>query len=444
MQKELILTNPLVWLLLSVLYDFVSAIFMFVTLGEKIKFKKAVIFAVLSATISFILRMQFSAMFILIISTLSWILLAIFVLRFRILEAFISVFLVTLAGAPGEMFAAFLCTNIMGITSLQINTQFYYHVIYFLISLSTFILIVLIIYYSRIKINILEDINRKRNVSLVINGFITLALTAPNILYFTTSKTDIPSYLITYNLIAIFGLFGLSIYNTLRGAQLNSKSQQLEIQMLYNKTLTDLVDSLRGFRHDFSNTLHSISGFIALNDMQGLKEYFNNLKSDYSSVSSLSLANSTIIKNPPIYGLIVSKFYIAESKGINVNLDIATDTLNSKMRIYDLTKILGIFMDNAIEAAEKTEDKIINLKMREDGSVYTIEISNSYSGEINIQEIFKKGFSSKGADRGLGLWEVKIITDKSKSVSLKTQVKDNMFSQILCIEQNKKVGTSFK
>jgi len=433
MQKDVILSNLFLCFFIFTLTNFLFALFIYISNGKKVNWIRVFIFAVCCAIISLLTRIYCSMDIIFFSSIIFSITFALIILKFNIIESIIGVFFATIAGAPGEIFLAFL-SSLIGITNTTSLTKPYFLIIYTIITSSIYLLIISIIYNIRFKIDFVDDINKKRNINIIINCIITLFLIAPNILFFSTSNLDIPKSLIIFNIVSVFVFFALALYNTLRGAQLNSKSQQLENQLLYNKTLTDLINNLRGFRHDFSNTLNAINGYLSLNDIDGLKKYFNELKSDYSTINSLSFANMTIINNPPIYGLIVSKFYNASAKNILVNLDISTDIIHSKMRIYELCKILGIFWDNAIEASQNSENKIVNFVLKEIDTNYVITIENSVSDNVNIQDIFKKDYSTKGENRGIGLWEVKHITDKYKYVNLKTSTGNNMFKHEMSIE----------
>ncbi len=72
------------------------------------------------------------------------------------------------------------------------------------------------------------------------------------------------------------------------------------------------------------------------------------------------------------------------------------DTL--KMRIYDFARILGILLDNAIEASKECEEKIINIAFREDrrNNRQLIIIENTYTNkDIDTEKIFEKGITEK-------------------------------------------------
>ena len=99
------------------------------------------------------------------------------------------------------------------------------------------------------------------------------------------------------------------------------------------------------------------------------------------------------------------------------------------MKIYEFTRILGILVDNAIEAVSGCNEKIINVEIRKDfkSERQIFYIENTYNEkEINIDKIFDKGYSSKANNTGLGLWEVKQILKRNNNLNLYT-TKDEKF-----------------
>ena len=106
----------------------------------------------------------------------------------------------------------------------------------------------------------------------------------------------------------------------------------------------------------------------------------------------------------------------------------------------DLSRILGIILDNAIEATTKLENnRYIKLEMRFDNKKCAdiIRVYNTYdtSISINTQDIFKKGYSSKEVKSGIGLWEVKKLIDKSKHSQIYASIEKDKFIQNIIIEK---------
>ena len=86
-------------------------------------------------------------------------------------------------------------------------------------------------------------------------------------------------------------------------------------------------------------------------------------------------------------------------------------------------------MDNAIEAANECNEKIINVCIRKDFKVarQVLIIENTYKDKnVDTEKIYEKGFSSKPHNTGLGLWEVRQILKKNNNLNLFTS-KDNQF-----------------
>ena len=108
------------------------------------------------------------------------------------------------------------------------------------------------------------------------------------------------------------------------------------------------------------------------------------------------------------------------------------DLNDLKMKIYEFARILGIFLDNAIEAGSECEEKIINLTFRNDtkNNRQLIIVENTYKNkDVDTEKIFEKGVSGKENHTGLGLWEVRKIVKKNKNVNLYTSKNDKLFSQ---------------
>lgn len=105
-----------------------------------------------------------------------------------------------------------------------------------------------------------------------------------------------------------------------------------------------------------------------------------------------------------------------------------------KMKIYEFARILGILLDNAIEASSECDEKIINITFRNDtkNNRQLITIENTYNNkDIDMEKIFEKGVSEKENHTGLGLWEVRKILKKNTNANIFTSKTDKFFSQQL-------------
>ena len=210
--------------------------------------------------------------------------------------------------------------------------------------------------------------------------------------------------------------------------------QDLEETKLYNKTLTILHDNMRCFKHDFNNILQAIGGYIQINDMEGLKKYYKQILKDCDKVNNLYVLSPDVINNPAIYSILASKYYLADSKGITISLDVFLDLNDLKMQIYEFTRILGILLDNAIEASSECDEKIINITIRNEENKHrqVLIISNTYPNkDVDTEKIYEKAYTTKPNNTGLGLWEVRKILKKNNNLNLFTTKNSEFFTQQL-------------
>ena len=292
----------------------------------------------------------------------------------------------------------------------------------------------LILKYKKITINILENFDKRTKTIITLNfifGFLNIFLQG----VLSVRYIDIlPIEFTFFNFISLLFYFGLSFYSLAKIMNLVTTTQKLENEKEYNKTLHILHDSVRGLKHDFDNIVTTIGGYIKTNDMKGLEKYYSQLEEDCEKVNNLYILNPDIINNPGIYNLLTTKYSEAIEKGIKVNLTFLLDLNNLHMKIYEFARMLGILLDNAIEAASESDEKVLNIVFRNDSknNRNIVLIENTYKDKnVNIDEIFNKGVTGKENHTGLGLWEVKQILKKNNNINLYTNKNDTYFSQQL-------------
>ena len=233
--------------------------------------------------------------------------------------------------------------------------------------------------------------------------------------------------------------FVLSLYSLTKATKLELASLNLEQEKESNKILKDLQDDLHGFRHDFTNIMCTIGGYVQVKDMNGLSNYYSQIQKDINKVNNLGALNTETINNPAIFVLIASKYNKALELGIEMNINIFMDLNKLNMKIYEFTRVLGILLDNAIEAAKECEEKIINIEMRKDSkrNRQLLIIENSFTNKnIDTEKIYEKNYSTKSGNSGLGLWEVRKILKRNNNLNLFTTKNERFFKQQLEMYNN--------
>ena len=177
-----------------------------------------------------------------------------------------------------------------------------------------------------------------------------------------------------------------------------------------------------------------LAGYVNTNDLEGLKGYYSQLAEDCQRVNNLTALSPNIVNNPAIYGLLVSKYHKSDELSITIQLEVFLDLNTIHMKIYEFTRILGILLDNAIEACTECEEKKINVTIRKDFNVdrQLLIIENTYAQkDIDLDRIFEKAYTTKKNNTGIGLWEVRQILRKNKNLNLHTTKNDTYFRQQL-------------
>ena len=140
-----------------------------------------------------------------------------------------------------------------------------------------------------------------------------------------------------------------------------SKNAELKRQQLledYITCLENIVEETRIFRHDYKNMLSTMAGFIHENRLEELQVYFDQQlkRPAYSKLDEMQawqyLKN---IQPMEIKGLLFEKILAALGKGVRVHVEISENVNVVYEGLSDLIRILGVFIDNAVEAVEERE-----------------------------------------------------------------------------------------
>lgn len=304
-----------------------------------------------------------------------------------------------------------------------------------------FIIFIIYIFFKKFKkikfnLDLIDILDKKTIFILCINLIIGLSTLCMQLVITSYYIEIVPTIMSIFNFILLISFLGISIYSFSRMIKLASTKMELQNAEEYNKSLEFLYDKVKGFKHDFDNIVASLDGYIETNDIVGLKSYFTEMKKDCQIANNLSLINPRTINNPGIYSLLNSKFQKATNLGVRLDIDFFIKLDEVPINTYKLSRILGILADNAIEEAQKCEEKIVRISLRRENRNHraVITVENTYSNKnVDISEIFKKGVSSKENHSGIGLWEVSNYVKRSTNLDLYTTKNEQYFKQELFI-----------
>ena len=190
---------------------------------------------------------------------------------------------------------------------------------------------------------------------------------------------------------------------------------ELKIQQLYSDSFHSLIEDIRIRQHEFDNHINAIYS------LQYTCESYEELvkaQNEYSNAIVKENRYNKLLKpgNPLLIGFLYGKFVEIEKLGIEISYQISIDELKvAEIPDYKIVEILGNLIKNAVEAmANQNNLKKLYVGIREIEGVFEIEVRNrsEFIDYSQIEMFFRKGFTKKGINRGLGLYNVKNICDE--------------------------------
>jgi CitB family two-component system sensor histidine kinase MalK len=173
------------------------------------------------------------------------------------------------------------------------------------------------------------------------------------------------------------------------------------------------AESLRAQSHEFMNKLHVILGMVHMHYYDQLAAYISDLVDHREN--EIGFITKTV-KDPVLAGFLIGKLSYAREAGAKLALssDFQLPEPENAAITHELITIIGNLIDNAIEAVEKRSVKRIELKFDYADDILTIEVHDTGQGisDANLNHILLKGYTTKGEDRGIGLYLVKASLDK--------------------------------
>ena len=205
----------------------------------------------------------------------------------------------------------------------------------------------------------------------------------------------------------------------------------------YSRHIEELYKEVRGFRHDYTNLLTSLRLGIEEEDMKQIKEVYDSVLMDSSEKlqdNKYDLGRLVNIRDKGLKSLLAGKFLKARDKKIVFNVEVPEEIQVEGMSLLDFITIVSILCDNAIEASVEASQPHVSIAFLKNGAQEIFIIENSIKEEgIDISEIFSFGASSKGEERGVGLYTVMKIVESHPNTSLNTTCQNQVFRQVFTI-----------
>ncbi len=211
------------------------------------------------------------------------------------------------------------------------------------------------------------------------------------------------------------------------------KKTQLEMNKLYYEAYDQLIMLIRERQHDMKNHINAILSLSYTtknyDELIAKQEEYCGYVIQQNEQTKLVLSSG----NPLIAGFLYSKIRQAESCHIDMEYKMGIQKTETVIPEYELVEMSGILLDNAIEALSGMEDenfvKKIFFSMQETESSIKILSANTspyYEDDLTAY-FFEPGYSSKGANRGLGLSKLKkLIQNRKGTIMVYNEMRNDL------------------
>ena len=249
-------------------------------------------------------------------------------------------------------------------------------------------------------------------------------------------------YLLIFYSTMIIAYCGIVFYLFKTQNKYNNVSDKYNIAI---KSLNDLEKMMTKYRvanHENKNLLLTVRAMI-LNNEKDIPKYIDSIVKEKYEYDEKLLFKMSVIPSGGLRAAIYSEIQKLQLNKINYELQIASnlktvDLINLDTdTTIDICKILGVFIDNAIEETKKLRKKEVSISIYTENENLCIKVSNNYKGIIEVERIFDEGYTTKGTGHGYGLFLVKKIIDNNKAFSKNTEINKEIFSQVLFIKYKK-------
>lgn len=304
-----------------------------------------------------------------------------------------------------------------------------------LFSIVMMLALLLCCYNNKIK-KILNSIynymDKVLNLTIIIIFFIISLVVLSYYLIVTTDAFS--SVTIILLLVVLVLLFTTSIIQVIKSKKAEEKQ---EILLTFMKEYEILIDNERIARHETVNNLLTLKSIKNKNT----KEYNKILEEMLESYKTKRTFRGIYELPSGLKGLFYYKIYDMKNKNIEVFMNVSDkmvknlDELSSKT-LSRLCKILGILLDNAREAAEKSKEKLVVIDAYKENNELIVYIENTMCKEkLDINKLKEKGFSTKGKNRGYGLFLIDKVLNETNKIEFSQKIENSKFISIVKIKK---------
>lgn len=281
-----------------------------------------------------------------------------------------------------------------------------------------------------------SKLNRKSSLIIILVLLVTLALL---IFKIPINKWKFNTeFIITMLILLFFCIIGLIIVKQNSDIQKTTSMYQKLVD--YSDITNGLLEDYRVVSHEQKNQLLVIRSMLDDNSPKELVEYVDGLLDKKVGFKYEWIGELNHLPLSGLKGLINYKLIEAHTIDININISISKDVNNSNLNRMSTTQkdelysIMGVYLDNAIQAAKESNKKEVSLEIYKENEKIVIIIANTYNGKIEMEKLDNYGYTTKGKNHGVGLHLVKKIIENEVIYSQSRSLFEDYYVQKLIID----------
>lgn len=248
--------------------------------------------------------------------------------------------------------------------------------------------------------------SRQEAIYIIVVLFCLFLMMSTIVNFHMTLELDVGDYI--YILIAVTLVWFLSL-------RLMRYQYEEKFRKKYFDAFCSVIDQIKRRQHKFQNQLDAIYSLHRIYDeyetlVREQRKYMGKL-ADYELPTDVM-----ILENPIIIAHLYEKIGEAQEAGVRIRLKLSCSLAGCELNDIHLIEVLGTLLDNAIQDMQITgEREFLYIEIKEENGIL-ICVANPHNKMKNseIQRMFEKGYSTKGENRGIGLYHVRKLVQKFK------------------------------
>ena len=214
--------------------------------------------------------------------------------------------------------------------------------------------------------------------------------------------TKNPAYLVLVTAVAV--MLGVAVSYVVQDIRYILQVQRLNTLEQQQAISSSLLQNLRFFRHNMVNMLYGLEGVLIGGDREKLTAYYQEMRNKCALVNNENIAALERITNPSVSAILLHGVDKARQLNLPINLYVQDQLqFGRTLSDADLCQVLGVLLDNAIEAANQAEERHVSVEMRNVENSLEVIVKNTYAGEITPETLSRGGQSTKEGHEGQGL-----------------------------------------